>query len=321
MLIPISKIIVRDRIRKDFGDIEGLADSINKYGLINNPVVNKDYVLLAGERRIRACKLLGWEQIPVNMMDTRDAEHELNIEISENDDRKEFSKAERVDYMRRLWRIEQAKAAERQRAALKQNADTDREMFPERETGRAKDKTAAAFGISGKTMEKEMQIVDNKDLLTPEDFADWDEGRLSTNKAFQKVKAMLKAAEEEARNKSDLLEEFDGRLKQYEEANKKLREDNRTLANRVKPETVYLEPEDYQEVKNSLDKAEDTIEQRDAEIASLKQQLREASNEGNTDFSQTLYEYAVDDMATFISRYSDLPELSAVIDVMKETMA
>ena len=176
MLIPISKIIVRDRIRKDFGDIEGLADSIKKYGLINNPVVNKDYVLLAGERRIRACKLLGWEQIPVNMMDTRDAEHELNIEISENDDRKEFSKAERVDYMRRLWRIEQAKAAERMNAGVKADEDPRQNSA---EGGRADDKTAEQFGISRDTMKKEMQIVDNKDLLTPEDFADWDEGRLS----------------------------------------------------------------------------------------------------------------------------------------------
>lgn len=50
--------------------------------------------------------------------------------------------------MYRLMRIEKEKAAERQRATLKQNADTDdtdREMFPERETGRAKDKTAEAL--------------------------------------------------------------------------------------------------------------------------------------------------------------------------------
>lgn len=70
-------------------------------------------------------------------------------------------------------------------ATLKQNADTDVQMFAERDKGNARDKTAAAFGVSGETMRKEMQIVDNKDLLTPEDFADWDEGRLSTNKAFQ----------------------------------------------------------------------------------------------------------------------------------------
>ena len=82
MLIPITKIVVQNRIRKDFGDISELAKDIEENGLINPPVVNKNYVLLAGERRLRACESLGWSQIPVTMMDTRDAEHELNIEIS-----------------------------------------------------------------------------------------------------------------------------------------------------------------------------------------------------------------------------------------------
>ena len=71
MIIPISKIIVKDRIRKDYGDIKELANDIRDNGLINPPVINKDYVLLAGERRLRACKSLGWKQIPVTMMDSQ----------------------------------------------------------------------------------------------------------------------------------------------------------------------------------------------------------------------------------------------------------
>lgn len=113
MLIDIEKIVIRNRIRKDFGDIQELATDIQENGLINPPVINKDYYLLAGERRIRACKSLGWKQIPVTMMDTRDAEHDLEIEISENEVRKDFSKAERIDYARRLERIESAKAKDR----------------------------------------------------------------------------------------------------------------------------------------------------------------------------------------------------------------
>ena len=183
MLIPIDKIVVAtDRIRKDFGDIQELANDIKQNGLINPPVVNKDYVLLAGERRLKACKLLGWTQLEVRMMDTRDAEHELNIEISENDVRKDFSKAERVDYMKRLLRIEQAKAKERVSEAGQGGVKSST-------LGRAKDKTADSFEMSRQTMEREMAIVDNKELLTPADFADWDEGKLSTNKAFQKIKA------------------------------------------------------------------------------------------------------------------------------------
>lgn len=71
MLVDIDKIIVNDRIRKDFGDIQELADDIKENGLINPPVVNKGYELLAGERRLRACKMLGWPQIEVRMMDIR----------------------------------------------------------------------------------------------------------------------------------------------------------------------------------------------------------------------------------------------------------
>ena len=181
MIIPINKIQVRsDRIRKDYGDINELAEDIRQNGLINPPVVNKDFLLLAGERRLRACESLGWQQIEVRMMDTRDAEHELNVEISENENRKSFSKSERVDYMKRLLRIEQAKAKERQ--DLGQKSD---------EGVRADEATAEQFGVSRDTLRREITIADHKDLLTPEDFADWDEGRLSTNKAYQRLKAQL----------------------------------------------------------------------------------------------------------------------------------
>lgn len=287
MLIPITKIQVHDRIRKDFGDIAELAKDIEQNGLINPPVVNKEYALLAGERRLRACKVLGWEQIPVTMMDTRDAEHELNIEISENDCRKDFSKAERVDYMYRLMRIEKEKARERQG----QRTDIV-QTFAEGDAGKARDKTAAAFGVSGETMRKEMQIVENKSLLTPEDFADWDEGRLSTNKAFQRVKAELERARQESAGASEALAALDKQVRETAEENRKLRADNRTLANRVKPETVYLEPEDYQQLKDDLEQAE-----------------------------VDLYSLALDDMELFVRRYETVEALAPVIEAMKGVMA
>ena len=187
MLVPINKIRVEDRIRKDYGNIPELAEDIKENGLINDIVVNKEYKLLAGERRLRACKYLNWEQVEVKMMDTRDAEHELNVEISENENRKEFSKAERVDWMKRLWRIEAAKAEERKKAGKAVNPNLD--LVPNSAQGRTRDIVSAKFGIGRDTMNKEFTIVDNKDLLTPEDFADWDEGKLSTNKAFLKIKA------------------------------------------------------------------------------------------------------------------------------------
>ena len=80
MLIDIEKIKVTDRIRKDFGDIQELADDIEENGLINPPVITPDtFELVAGERRLRAMKLLGYKQIEVRPMAVKNAENQLNL--------------------------------------------------------------------------------------------------------------------------------------------------------------------------------------------------------------------------------------------------
>lgn len=165
MLIEIEKIEIKDRIRKDFGNIQELADDIKDNGLINPPVITPDtYELITGERRIRAMKLLGYQQIEVRPMAVKDAEHQLNLEISENEARKDFSKAERIDYARRLERIESLKAKERQATST---GGTDPQLRPnldKAENKRTDEIVAKKLGIGGKdTCRKEKYIADNKD--------------------------------------------------------------------------------------------------------------------------------------------------------------
>lgn len=185
MLIDIDKIEVGDRIRNDTGNLQELADNIKENGLISPITVNKDHVLLAGERRLKACMLLGWEQIPANVMDTRDAEHELNIEISENECRKEFTKEERLDYGRRLERIEAAKAKERQgtRTDIPQNSAECSN------SGDTRDKVSKKLGISHDTLKREKYIYNHRDDVDPTEYTDWNEGRTSTNKVYTSLKA------------------------------------------------------------------------------------------------------------------------------------
>jgi len=198
MLIETNKIIVNDRIRKDFGDIEELANDIKENGLINPPVVTPEYELIAGERRLRALKHLGYGQIEVRIMAVKDAEHALNLEISENETRKDFSKAERIDYARKLERIESLKAKDRM-----SKGGQGKENFPTLQT---RDVVAEKLNIgSGKQYDKEKFIVNNQSNLTPEDFTDWDEGKLSTNKAYLKIKQekeQLQTQLQQERNKS-----------------------------------------------------------------------------------------------------------------------
>lgn len=117
-------------------------------------------------------------------------EQKLNIEISENEVRKDFSKAERVEYARRLEKIESVKARER----MAVNSKDGTPNLAEDKKGETSQIVAEKLGIGGKeTYRKEKYIVDNADTLTPEDFADWDEGKLSTNKAYLKIKEQLAA--------------------------------------------------------------------------------------------------------------------------------
>ena len=67
--IPVDKITLnpyQTRTQFDFEKIQALAESIKTTGLLNPIIVAKsedNYILLAGERRLRAVKLLGYTEI------------------------------------------------------------------------------------------------------------------------------------------------------------------------------------------------------------------------------------------------------------------
>ena len=68
----------RNQPRKDFDEqaLSDLADSISKHGLIQpivvRPTIDGRYMIIAGERRWRACRIAGLERVPVMIKDTDD---------------------------------------------------------------------------------------------------------------------------------------------------------------------------------------------------------------------------------------------------------
>lgn len=267
MLINIEQIKIENRIRKDFGNIQELADDIKQNGLINPPVVISEsdgiYTLLTGERRIRAMKLLGYKQVEVRTWKSLDDEQKLNIEISENEARKDFSKSERMEYALRLAKIESIKAKERQGA--RNDLDNIVEMFPQGEQSKVRDIVAAKTGIgSGKQFDKEKYIYENQSSLTPEDFAEWDEGRLSTNKAYQRVKAkmqeqeeQLQVAQKQAQGYADQISAYKSKAEETESLRqriKSLQESITAMEQRVPEVKTVVQtvvPDDYEPLKVS----------------------------------------------------------------------
>src|SRR6185437_10154583 len=92
-LVPLHAIWVPERIRKDIGDLQALADSITRLGLLQPIVISPENRLIAGERRYRACAMLNWDTIPAV---TADIESMALGEIAENELRKNFTVSERA---------------------------------------------------------------------------------------------------------------------------------------------------------------------------------------------------------------------------------
>jgi ParB family transcriptional regulator, chromosome partitioning protein len=90
---PIDQIIVNreTRQRQEFKDEKILQDSIRRLGLIHPPVVTRDFILVAGERRLQCCKALGWTSISVQFVDELDERTLKRIELEENVKRKNLT--------------------------------------------------------------------------------------------------------------------------------------------------------------------------------------------------------------------------------------
>lgn len=232
MTLDAEKIIVRNRIRKDYGDLEELAKDIKENGLINPPVVTPDNVLIAGERRFRAMtQILGWKQIEVRPMTVQDALHQLKLEISENENRKEFTYSERMLWAERL-KEELTKVAEANSAA---NGFGDTSVNNFTLVGRVNDQVAKDVGLgSGRNLSKAEYIKDNAD----EDMIrQLDEKQLSINAAY----VQLKKQAEEAKKEKDKLEASELNLRNALTVKNRMIEDAQAEADKYKERVDLLE--------------------------------------------------------------------------------
>ena len=107
MLIAPDSIIVKTRIRRDLGDIEGLMASLKKHGQLTPIIVNRNNELITGFRRLQAAKRLGWKSIEAVILDRPSQQQKLEIEIEENVQRQDLSAEELAEGLMRLQKLRQ----------------------------------------------------------------------------------------------------------------------------------------------------------------------------------------------------------------------
>ncbi len=91
MKVAIKDIAVGERRREDYGDVAGLAESIERYGLIQPVVLDGENRLVAGGRRLQAVKSLGWSEIDARSMGELTEAELRKIEAEENLRRKDLT--------------------------------------------------------------------------------------------------------------------------------------------------------------------------------------------------------------------------------------
>lgn len=94
------------RQRKLVGTVQELADSIKRVGLINPITINRENILIAGERRLEACRLLDEDyKIPCRYIDQLDPVELQLLELEENLSRAELTWQDEVRAVSSLHKI------------------------------------------------------------------------------------------------------------------------------------------------------------------------------------------------------------------------
>ncbi|MBW2180922.1 MAG: ParB N-terminal domain-containing protein [Deltaproteobacteria bacterium] len=215
MEIKIDLIKIGDRYRNDMGDIQALADSIKDLGQLQPIGVDANYNLIFGERRIKACRLLGMDKVVGNVIHMNNL---LAGEYAENEIRKDFTTSECVAI---------GKAIELELGERRGKPGNDvRDKYPELKGTRTRDVAAEKAGLkNGKNYERAKKVTENG---SPELVEKMDKKEVS-------ISAAAKIAQLDAADQEEIIEDIDSGTKPAQAIKKKVSKTNKT-----EPDNLYI---------------------------------------------------------------------------------
>lgn len=183
--IKIGKRI-RDNINED--NLKSLIGNIKEFGLLSPIGVTKDNELIYGERRLTACKKLGYDKIDCIVIKASDM---FKLECSENIERAEFTMSQRAELRKGYTKIFEQERTSFVEKGLK---------VPKKYKGNTKDIVAKFSRVSRTTANKEDDILafDDKEIIEQVD-----KNELSVNGAYNLVKEKEKESKATSENVND----------------------------------------------------------------------------------------------------------------------
>lgn len=172
-------------------EYEELKQDIKNRGIQDPLQIRKTdtskYQVICGHQRRKIAIELGIETVPCIIRDDLQEEWQAEEQlIRDNLHRRQMSDPQIAKASKYLLRIERLKAKQRMESGKNQYSPPV--IFPEGSKGDARDKVAEQLGISGRQLEKIVTV----DETAPEDIKEqWEDGDISTNKAYQLTKEIL----------------------------------------------------------------------------------------------------------------------------------
>lgn len=194
MILKISDVKVGQRVRDEYGDMEALAESIKEHGLLHPIVVDSDYNLIAGCRRLLACERIGLTEIEAKVLEDI-SEKELRVlELEENIRRKDLTELEKSKNLVELAEIKEQELKEKEYFA--ESAKKSRGQ-PQKVNGLKQ--VAEEIGVPIKTLHDAKQHVKAVEEFPP--LAD-----LPKYQAMETAKELRKASPEDQGKIIDLAQ-------------------------------------------------------------------------------------------------------------------
>jgi ParB/RepB/Spo0J family partition protein len=157
MKIPLSQVQPHplNETIYDLSNIDDLVVSIGEVGLLTPVVVNQQYQLISGHRRIEAVRRLGWDEVDVEVIETASEDEEKSLLVHFNKQRVKTSREiiNEAETLRPLYAVGQGKRSDLT------------SVRPNKSSGR--DALAEAVGVSSSQLGKLLFIQkENSDFIT-----------------------------------------------------------------------------------------------------------------------------------------------------------
>lgn len=166
--VRLDEIKVGERARRDLGDLTDLMDSIRELGLLQPIVVTNECKLIAGGRRLEACRKLGMTEANVVVAaHIADAVTLLKAERDENTCRKDMTASELIALGRQIEALEKPVGTARIREAQVARWGSESNFVPANEVTDgtlparhdSREKAAEAVGLSTATYSRIKQVA------------------------------------------------------------------------------------------------------------------------------------------------------------------